>query len=90
MEKLSEIIAKADSGFADDSVEKLALFLDGSKKEFVSGLTGLEVKTVVRRLIDSKYFDSVPLAKQVTVIEKIVEVEKFVEVISFVVVFCNV
>lgn len=82
MEKLSEIIVKADSGLDDDSVEKLALYLDGSKKEFVPGLTCSEIKAIVRRLVDSKYFDSVTLTKQVTVIEKIVEIEKFIEVIS--------
>lgn len=65
LEKLVEFTTNASSALPSESLDKLVLILEGSKKEFVAGLSYLEVKTTLQRLVRSKYFDTVPLVHKV-------------------------
>lgn len=61
LEKLSQICPLRSVDSLEESAEKINYLLDGNKKEFTTGVTYTELRDLLLKLIESKYFDKIPL-----------------------------
>lgn len=64
LDKLVELFSPSGFDAIESSVEKITNLLEGNKREFITGVSFCDLKELLVKLVDSKYFETVVTPKE--------------------------